>query len=387
MTRVLISAGDASGDRHAAEFVSAARRRNPDMTFFGLGGEEMREAGAELLVHQREIAIGGLVEVVRGARRVISAWHSLTAAARDRSPDLVVLVDSGGFNLPLARRLRRLVPAPILYYVAPQVWAWRRGRIKKLARRVDRLAVIFPFEPEFYAGCGLPVDYVGHPLIDGMTESTSRPDREEARRSLGLDADAPVIAVFPGSRSNEVRHQLPVQLAAIELLHARAPRSEFLIALAPTVSRGLVDGILARFPRARALPLKIVEGRSREVMVAADVGLAKPGTTTLELALLERPMVVIGRTSALTAAVVRRAVKLPSLAMPNLIAGAPIVPEFLQEKARPQDIADAVERLLAGPERDRQLRALYEVVDQLGSGGAAQRAAAIAEEMLETARA
>ncbi|MBW2272829.1 MAG: lipid-A-disaccharide synthase [Deltaproteobacteria bacterium] len=382
MTTLLLSAGDASGDLHAAGFVHAFREKQPRARFVGLGGDEMHKAGVEIFVHQRELAVGGLLELMGSARGIVSVWRRMDALLREVEPDLAVLVDSGGFNLPFARRLRRRCSAPILYYVAPQVWAWRRGRIRKLARRVDRLAVIFPFEPEVYAGTRLRVDFVGHPLVESLS-SLARERRPEAvREALGLPAEGPLVALLPGSRRNEVSQQLSVQLEAARKLHDRDPRVVFALALAPTIPIEVAQAWLDRAALPPSIFIRIVQGASREVMLACDLALAKPGTVTVELALLARPMVVMGRANALTAAVIRRAVKLPSLTMPNLIVGKPIVPEFLQEEARPESIADALAKLLEGPAREQQLADLGEVRRRLGAGGAARRVSQIAEEML-----
>lgn len=385
MTRVLIAAGDASGDRHGAEFVRAFRALRPAARFVGMGGAALGAAGVELAVDQRALAVGGVLELAGSARRIVGAWSGMTRALDRERPDLVVLIDSGGFNLPFARRVRRTAAAPVLYYVAPQVWAWRRGRIRKLARRVDRLAVIFPFEPEVYAGSGVFVEFVGHPLVGPSRELCRRLGRDDALASLGLDPSARWIALLPGSRRNEIRHHLPLQLETARRLHARDPRLAFHIALAPSIDRADVEAVL----RAASLParceLHVVEGATAEAIRGADAVLAKPGTVTMEATLLERPMVVMGRAHWLTAAIVRRAVRVPAFAMPNLIAGESIVPEFMQGDARPDAMADALLALLEGPERERQLAGLARVRDRLGQGRGACRAAEIAEEMLERA--
>ena len=248
--------------------------------------------------------------------------------------------------------------------------------------RVDRMAVIFPFDPAIYAGMSLEVDYGGHPLVDKIVAVSTEIDRRRARAMIGVEENAKLVSLFPGSRSNEIRGQLPVQLAAALRLHACDPVIQFALAVAPSVHRGRIDEIVRRAQLPASLRLLVVENCSREVMLAGDVALAKPGTVTVELALLGRPMVVMGRTSALTAAILRRAIKLPSLTMPNLIAGEAIVPEFLQDEADPETIARAILGLFAGPERERQLKALEEVRRQLGKGGSADRAGRIAEEMI-----
>lgn len=385
MSLVLVSAGDASGDLHAAAFVEALRRLRPEARFCGLGGEALAAAGVEIRVPQREIAVGGLVEVLPSVRRVFRAWGTLgrLLAAPDAGerPGLAVLVDAPDFHLPLAKRARR-AGVPVLYYVSPQVWAWRRRRIRTLARRVDRLAAIFPFEPALYAGTGLRVDFVGHPLVDPLAALARRLDGPAARATLGLPADPPLVLLLPGSRRNELAHHLGVMLESARALHARRPDVRFVLAVAPTLAR---DDVAARIAQAR-LPVEVVpslvEGRAHEAILAADVVLAKPGTSTIEVALLARPLVVVGRANALTAALARRLVALPSLVMPNLIAGGPVVPELLQHEARPERVAAALEALLGGPARSLVLERLAAVRTRLGRGGASERTAAIAAEML-----
>ena len=386
MATLLVSAGDASGDLHGADLARSFLARHPDACVTGLGGDAMREAGVELLAHQRDLAVGGGVELAASLPAITRAWRRIAAGLAAVRPDLVVLIDSGGFNLPLARRVRSRCAAKILYYIAPQVWAWRRGRIRKLAKRVDRLAVILPFELDVYRHTSLAVDFVGHPLVDSLAPLASL-DREAARRACGIDPVGPVVSLMPGSRRNEIAAHLPVQLETARLLHAETPEMRFLLAVAPSLGEAV--GIRSACERARAsgLPLTLLSGQSRQAIVAADAVLAKPGTVTLECALLARPMVVMGRASALTAWFLRRAIRVPSLAMPNLIAKQRIVPEFLQDEAVPARLATALGSLLSGPARDTQLARLAEVRQALGPGGAAERTCQIAEEMLETARA
>jgi len=380
MTTLLLSAGDASGELHTAPFVEAFRRRVPDARFLGLGGTEMEKAGVELVVHQRELAIGGLVEVLRDARRIVSAWRRMKRALETSGADLVVLVDSPDFNIPLARRAKK-AGIPVLYFISPQVWAWRRRRIGKIARRVDRMAVIFPFEKEVYAKAALQVDFVGHPLVDRLGGIALQPSRQEMRRSLGLDPGDYLVVMLPGSRRNEVRAGLSLHLEAARALHVRDPRVHFAIAVAPSIPRPSVERAIAEAGLPSLLSIQVFEGRTYELLRAADVALAKPGTVTVEISLLGTPMVVAARANPLTAFLARRVVRLSSVAMPNLIVGAPVVPEFLQGEAQPERIALALAELLEGPARELQLAQLARVRERLGSGGAAERAAAIAEEM------
>ncbi|MCL4684507.1 lipid-A-disaccharide synthase [Myxococcota bacterium] len=373
--RVLVSAGDASGDGHAADVVRALAARRPGTRFVGLGGSALEAAGVEIRVPLRDVAIGGLVEVLGHVPRVFRAWRTLEAIARDETPDLALLVDAPDLHLPLARRLRR-AGVPVLYYVSPQVWAWRSRRIGTIAARADRLAVIFPFEVDVFAGTGLRVDFVGHPLVDRLSAVRARWQRETARAALGLPADRPVLVLLPGSRRNEVRRMLPLHLAIAARLRARQPGLVTVLALAPTVSAADVE------PLPRGVDVRVVEGRGYPAMVAADLALTKPGTTTLELCLLGTPFAVAGRAHPVSAAVMRRLVQLPSWTLPNLLAGAPVVPEFLQRQARPERVAAALEELLAGPARALQLERLAGVSRRLGPGGAAERTAQIAEEMM-----
>ena len=381
MSTVLLSVGDASGDVYASDFVRELRAQRPDARFLGLGGVEMEKAGVEIVVHQREMAVSGLFELLPHLPRIVSCWRRMTAALRSARPDLVVLVDSSGFNIPFARRAHRQ-GCPTLYYVSPQVWGWRTGRVRKLARWVNQLAVIFPFEPEVYAQTRVPVEYVGHPLLERLRDVTLSLDRDAARRSLGLPAEARLVALLPGSRQSELRHLLPLQLEVARVLHARDPRIHFAMPRAASIAPETLEAGLraARLPQ--LLRIDVIEGRSQAVLRAADAALLKPGTSTLEAALLGCPMVVAARTNPLTAWLLRRLVVVDSLTMPNLIARQPIVPEFLQEDAEPARVAEALLELLDGPARDAQVARLGVVREALSRGGAARRAAELAAGML-----
>jgi len=381
VTTVLLAVGDASGDRYAADFVRELRGLRSGMRFLGLGGVELERAGVELVVHQRELAIGGVVELVPHLDRIFGVWRRMAAALLSAAPDLVVLVDSSGFNLPFARRAQR-AGVPVLYYIAPQVWAWRRGRIRKLAKRVDRLAVIFPFEPAVYEGSGVEVEFVGHPLVDILRVTKADLDRSAVRKRLGIEPLDRVVALLPGSRRTELRHCLGVYLETARVLHARDPRLRFLLPLAPSIDRSSVEARIAEAGLPSLLRIQLLESSSLEGVIASDVAVIKPGTATLEAALLDCPSVIVARGNALSVALVRRLLKVDALGMPNLIAGRTIVPEFLQDEAQPEKIATSVLELFAGPARERQLTALAGVRARLGSGGAARRAAEIAEEMI-----
>jgi lipid-A-disaccharide synthase len=385
MSRVLLSVGDASGDTVAAEFARALLERLPGTCLVGLGGPEMARAGVKLVAEQRELAVGGLFEAIPSLPRVVRVWRRMLASLRAERPDLAVLVDSSAFNLPLARRIRR-AGVPVLYYVAPQVWAWRPGRIAKLARRVDRVALILPFEPALYEPTAVRFDFVGHPLVDRLSGASSGLDRASARAKLGLPPDATLVALLPASRRNEVRHGLPVFLETARVLHARDPRIHFVLPVAASLERRDIEAAIASAALPSLLRIDCVEGHSVEALWACDAVLAKPGTVTLEAALLDRPLVVATRGHPWTAALLRRIVRVHWLAMPNLIADEEIVPELLQDDAVPERIAEAVLAHLDGPEREHQLEGFAEVRRRLGEPGASQRAAAIAEEMILAGR-
>lgn len=388
MKTILISAGDLSGERHAAGLVRALRVRIPDARFVGMGGEAMAAAGVELSVDQRELAVGGLFEIFGSLPRVIRAWRGMIRCLRETQPDLIVLVDSGGFNLPLARRARVLTNAKILYYVAPQVWAWRSGRMRRLAARTDRIAVILPFEPAFYAAHGISVDLVGHPAVDALPPGGMPLDpsaRQQIRASLGIEHTGPVLGLFPGSRRNELERHLPIQLDAFACLREReAGLSDLraIVALAPNLDVGEARRIIAARAASVEHAIHIARVEDGRALDACDVALVKPGTITVELMLRRMPMVVMGRVHALTAWIARRSLHVAWLSMPNLIANAEIVPELLQGAASGDRIAAALAPLFEGDARARQIEALDRSRLLLGEGGVADRVAAIVEEMI-----
>jgi len=396
MTTILVSAGDLSGERHAADLVRELRRRRPEARVRGMGGEAMARAGVELAFDQRSLAVGGIFELFGSLPRIWRAWRAMLRCARAYPPDLAILVDSGGFNLPLARRLRALGVRRILYYVAPQVWAWRRARLPRLAAWTDRIAVILPFEKEFYAARGVEVDFVGHPLLDRIppihkeqtdASAAQRADnpRQRARRALGIDPDAPVLAIFPGSRRNELKHHLGLQLEAASVLRRQHPELVCLLGLAPTLD---LERVRTRVEQAIGTPegfLQIVPDATQDVIAAADVALTKPGTITAELMLRDRPMVVMGRVHPITAWLARRSLGTIRWALPNLLVEEAVVPELMQSDARPDRLAAELAPLFEGEARDRQRRGLARARSLLGGPGAARRTGDIVEEMLGSA--
>jgi lipid-A-disaccharide synthase len=367
---VLLVAGEASGDLRGAELVAALRALVPEVRVVGVGGDKLREAGMEVLVDAAELSAMGVTElfgrvgsIVRSYRRVRDA---ITGGSRGTRPDLVVLIDFPDFNLRLAKVARR-AGIPVLYYVSPQVWAWRRYRVRTLARRVDHLAVVFPFEAELYRGLA-EVTFVGHPALETVRASGAPAD---VRRRHGLALDRPVVTLLPGSRGSEVRALLPVMVEAVRLLGVQA-----VVALAHESLR----------PLARELcppEMALVHDETYDLVAAADVVLLASGSATLETALLERPMVIMYRLSPLSYALARLLVRVPFIGMPNLILGKAAVPELIQGDVTPERVALEARRILEDPARAAAIRAdLARVRHLLGEPGAARRAAGIAARML-----
>jgi lipid-A-disaccharide synthase len=397
MRRILISAGDASGDAIGAALVRVLRRRHPDWRFEGLAGVEMRAAGVEAVADQAALAVGGFGALVSSAPRIVATWRSMLQQPTRHAPDVVVLIDAGGFHLPFARALRRRSDAPILYYVAPQVWAWRARRLRRLAERVDRIALILPDEPDYYAQRGVAAEFVGHPILDREVARAPSGDAARlAREQLGLAPDVPVLGLFPGSRRNEVARHLPIQLATARRLRDRGGAFSALRCLllrAPSIETGSLEAIVER--EARDVPILTTDDGIAAID-ACDAALAKPGTVTLELALRGRPMVVMGRVGPLAAALARWHLQVSWLALPNLLAGREIVPERLQREAVPDRLAEALAPLFpdaADPERAAspaaraQRAAFLAVRARLGAPGASERVADLVEELVGTDRA
>jgi lipid-A-disaccharide synthase len=369
-------AGEASGDLHGADLLRALRTEIPDVSVFGIGGERLREAGMETVADSSDVATVGVTEVAGRLRALLRAYRGLARRIRTDPPDLCVLIDFPDFNLRLASVAKR-AGVPVLYYIGPQVWAWRRGRVRKIARRVDRLAVVFPFEPALYAGHLPGVEFVGHPLLDRVRVTRNRAD---TLRAHGLDPARRTVLLLPGSRETEIGYLLPELLDAVRRL-GESGSYQFPLALAHTLSRAEMEARVA----AAGLPVKVIEGDTYNLIAAADIALVSSGTATLECALLECPMVIVYRLGPLSYAVARLLVRgVSSVGMPNIVAGREVVPELLQGRATGSHIADAARAILDDPtRRDAIVADLREVRRLLGRGGAAGRAAAIAAEMLE----
>jgi lipid-A-disaccharide synthase len=365
---IMVAAGEASGDLHAAALCRALTAAWPELRLFGLGGPAMRAAGFEALGDISETAVVGVTEVVRRLPALRRLFRRLADCLTSQRPAALVLVDFPGFNLRLAREARR-AGVPVVYFVPPQVWAWGRGRLGRIREVVTRVLAIFPFEAAMYREAGVPVEFVGHPALDAIE---SAPSRAAAREALGLAPGELVIGLLPGSRPREIERMTPLFGEASASLAARHPRARFLVALAPGIAPEMVR---ARLPAHPAMTL--VERRTHAVMRAADLLLVTSGTATLETGLLGTPMVVAYRLSWLSDRVSRSVVKIPWANLVNVVLGRAVVPEFcLRAVATADRVAAAALALLESPDAmQAQREAFVELRDALGDPGVAERAA------------
>ena len=368
MPELLIVAGESSGDLFASLLVREFRSLRPGWTFTGIGGDHLAREGVRLFARSEELAVVGLWEVVG---RLPAALRALRKARETlKEVEGVVLVDYPGFNLRVAGMAKKN-HIPVFYYIAPQVWAWGASRMGQIAERVTRMAVVLPFEESLFRRFGVEAAFVGHPLLEVMDSYLA-----ELRREFGFE-EGPIVGLLPGSRPEEVRRLLPRFLEAMSHVRSEFPQVRCLVAAA----RGVPDGL---FRRARTEGLPVVQGRTYEVMASSDVILVASGTATLEAAILGVPMVVVYRTSWPSYSVARRVVRVPHIALPNLIAGRPVVPELIQRAASPERIAREVLAILGDRKRREEMREELQVVrEKLGSPGASRRAAELLVGMLE----
>jgi lipid-A-disaccharide synthase len=371
----MIVAGEASGDLHGANLVRAMDKLSPGLSFFGIGGSRMRAAGVDTLVDASEMAVVGLIEVIAHFDVISRAYLTLKKIISSNPPDLLILIDYPDFNLRIAGLAKR-AGVPVLYYISPQVWAWRVGRVKKIARVVDRMAVVFPFEVPFYEKEGVPVSFVGHPLVDTVSPTMSR---DEARMQFGLDDRRRTVGLFPGSRHGEIKRLLPTILAAAKLLNERFDDLQFILPLASSLTLADINHYLD----SSGLSVTVIEGKGYDVMQVCDAIITVSGTVTLEIALMAVPMVIIYRVSPLTYAIGVRLIKVDHIGICNIVAGERVVRELLQHDAEPVRIADEISHILTDPDYAAGIRRkLSRVKEKLGSGGGAARAAGLALEMI-----
>ena len=341
---VMICAGEASADAHARDVIVALRARQPHLQIFGMGGRAMREVGFDAVVRAEEVAVAGLTEVVRALPRLVGSMRRLVRLARLRRPQVALLLDLPDFNLRLARRLGRL-GIRVVYYISPQVWAWRRGRLRQIQAYVDEMLVILPFEAEFYRQHGVTAHYVGHPLAEQLA-ATAAAAPAAARQRLGVDA-TPTLALLPGSRAHEIARHLPIMLQAARRLqqHLGQPL-QVLLPVASTIDPAQIERLL---PAASdGLRFCLLDGQATAALQAAELAVVCSGTATLQAALLGRPMVVVYRVSAVTYQILRRLVQLPHIALVNLIAGRRLVPELVQQDFSTERLVAELRRLWPG---------------------------------------
>lgn len=380
--RFLLSCGEPSGDLYAGALTRELRAIAPGASVAGLGGPRFEEAGGTLLEDYRGLAVTGLTEVVAKLPKSQRTLSRLVQSARAERPDALIVIDFPDFNLRLAERVRTL-GVPIVYYISPQIWAWRAGRLAKIRRVADRVLLIFPFEEAFYRELGAPegfAEFVGHPLVD---LAKPKMDRRSFLRAVGLTEDAPTVAILPGSRPNELRRLLPDLMAASAIIRSRVPRAQFVIARAPYLD----DELFAPVGASGVSPVAIVEDDTDTVLASADVVLTASGTATVQTALHDRPMVVVYRVSPMTYRLGRRLVKLDTFAMVNLIAGERVVPELIQDGFTPEAAAAEAVSMLTDPVRVQRIRAgLARVRERLGGPGASRRAAETILQVADSAR-
>jgi len=372
----MISCGEASGDLYAAALTAELHAREPDAEIFGFGGQRLRSAGGHLVGDYGGLAVTGLTEAIRVVPRSFAMLRRLVDAARDLRPHVFVAIDSPDFNFRLLAALRRL-GIPIVYYVSPQLWAWRPGRMETMKTYVDRVLVIFPFEERLYREAGVDVQFVGHPLVD---LAKSGQPREPFLRERGLDPAAPTVALLPGSRKNELDRTVPIMAATVPLIRARVPDVQFVVACAPAMADSLFAPLVVGDIGSRVV---LVRERTDDVLAASDVVITASGTATIQSTLHERPMVVVYRLSPLTYRLVKPFGRVDMYAMPNLVAGSRIVPELIQADFTPErTAAEALKFLTDRDLYEHTRQALAQVRQQLGPPGASARAA---EAVLEVA--
>jgi lipid-A-disaccharide synthase len=344
----MLVAGEASGDLHAGNLARDLHRQSPELRLIGMGGPRMAEAGVELLVDSSRLAVVGLWEVLAHYPEIAAALRTLKRSLASERPALLILVDYVEFNLRLAKAAKAL-GIPVLFYVSPQVWAWRQGRVRKIGKRVDMMAVLFPFEVPFYERWSIPVRYVGHPLLEHVRVERGR---DAARRDFGLDLDRPLIGLLPGSRRGELRRLLPLLVQTAQGLHRQRPELQFVLPLAGTLTHADLDELQLDLSL-----IHIVDGHSYDVMNACDALAVASGTATLEAALIGTPMTIIYKVAPLTYWLVRRMLTIEHVGLANIVVGRAVARELIQHEAKPEALAEELLRLLEDTDYRSKVRA------------------------------
>jgi lipid-A-disaccharide synthase len=368
--KILLVAGEVSGDLHGSHLVEAIQRIEPEVRFFGVGGEGLERRGMKLLYPASSLSVVGITEVFLKLGTIFKALRGLKRSLEREKPDLVILIDFPEFNLRLAKLAHRR-GIPILYYISPQIWAWRPKRINLIARVVKKMIVLFPFEVSLYEAAGVDVEWVGHPLLDIVKPTLPK---EVAFQQLGLDPKRRTVGLLPGSRVHEVERLLPPLLDSAHLLEREIPDLQFVIPLAPGLPRAIFSSWMKSIP----ISVKVVEGYAYDAMNLSELLITASGTATLEGAILGKPMIIIYRVSLPSYWVGRALIRVDHIGLVNLVAEKEIAPELIQKDANPQRIADEALRILRDPILSRKMsESMAEVRQKLGEPGAAQRAAQI----------
>ena len=376
----MVSAGEASGDAHAAHALEALQSRGAGFDSFGMGASLLQAQGCDLVVDCRELAVIGFIDVVKNYPRFMIRLRKLKAAMKARRPDLLLIVDYPNFNLKLAEYARQL-NIPVLFYISPKVWASRPGRVPKIGARISHMAVIFPFEVDIYEKAGIPVSYVGNPVVE---DAHSTLTRDEACAALELDPSTPVILLMPGSRKGELERHMSLLVASTEKLAKERPNCQFILPLANTIDREWFNQLLetAGANLASAPPLQIIDGQSITAMRAADVALVASGTATLETGLMGTPMVVLYKVSPLNYAIIKRMINIDDVSLVNIVAQRRVVPELIQDDATAESITKEALMLLDDETRRSQMHDdLAELKLAMGEPGASKRVAALIENL------
>ena len=373
--KILLVAGEVSGDLHGSHLVEALQRIEPEIQFFGVGGEGLKRRGMKLLYPAQSLSVVGITEVFVKLRTVLKALRGLKGSLEREKPDLIILIDFPEFNLRLAKIARRR-GIPVVYYISPQIWAWRPQRIKLIARVVKKMIVLFPFEVPLYETAGVDVEWVGHPLLDIVKPTLSK---EKAFREFGLDPKRRTVGLLPGSRIHEIERLLPPLLASAHLLQKEIPDLQFVIPLAPGISRTILSSQMKNI----SFPVKVVEGFTYDVMNLSELLIMASGTATLEGAILGKPMIIVYKVSLPSYWVGRALIRVDHIGLVNLVAEREIAPELIQKDVNPERIADEASRILRDPILSRKMaESMDEVRQKLGEPGAAQRAAQIVSSLL-----
>lgn len=336
--KIFLVAGEASGDAHAAKMVSDIKQINPNCSFMGVGGSQLKAQGVKILINSDELSIVGISEAVA---RLHIIWRALTQiknSLRNQKPDLVILIDFPDFNLMVAKAAKKL-GIKVLYYISPQLWAWRSGRIKKIKRYIDHMAVVFPFEVDLYQRKQIPVTFVGHPLANAVN---SKLTQIEARQLFGLNEHAPTVGLLPGSRRSEIERLFPDMLSAAQILQRKHADIQFILPIALSIPEELIHAYLAK----TNLKVTIIKQRTYDVMQACDMAVTVSGTVTLEAALMQLPIIVIYKVSSLSYLLAKYLIKVPYISLANIIAGYKVVPELIQNAATPSNMAAEAEKIL-----------------------------------------